>query len=228
MALIQIIEDEPAQIELLSYNLQAEGFQIRQARDGEEGLLQVSEDLPDLILLDWMLPEVSGIEVCRQLKKSPDTKDVPIIMLTAKGEEGDRVRGLNTGADDYIVKPFSVAEVIARIRALLRRTAPASSGDTVVYEDLVLDTERHRVTRSGHPLKLSPTEYKLLEVLLEKPGKVWNREQLLDRVWGRDVFVDDRTVDVHIGRLRSVLNKYGGKDIIRTVRGTGYSLDNES
>lgn len=228
MALIQIIEDEPAQIELLSYNLQAEGFQIRQARDGEEGLLQVSEDLPDLILLDWMLPEVSGIEVCRQLKKSPETKDVPIIMLTAKGEEGDRVRGLNTGADDYIVKPFSVAEVIARIRALLRRTAPASTGDTIVYEDLVLDTERHRVTRSGHPLKLSPTEYKLLEVLLEKPGKVWNREQLLDRVWGRDVFVDDRTVDVHIGRLRSVLNKYGGKDIIRTVRGTGYSLDNES
>lgn len=225
MPLIQIIEDEPAQIELLSYNLQAEGFKIRQAMDGEEGLLQVQEDPPDLIILDWMLPEVPGIEVCRRLRARAETKHVPIIMLTARGEEQDRIRGLNIGADDYILKPFSIAEVIARVHALLRRTVPGNNGDLIVYEDLSMDAERHRVTRAGQPLQLSPTEYRLLTILIDKPSKVWTREQLLDRVWGRDVFVEDRTVDVHIGRLRSVLNKHGGKDLIRTVRGTGYSLD---
>lgn len=225
MPLIQIIEDEPAQIELLSYNLQAEGFKIRQAMDGEEGLLQVQEDPPDLIILDWMLPEVPGIEVCRRLRAKAETKHVPIIMLTARGEEQDRIRGLNIGADDYILKPFSIAEVIARVHALLRRTVPGGDGDLIVYEDLSMDAERHRVTRAGQSLQLSPTEYRLLTILIEKPSKVWTREQLLDRVWGRDVFVEDRTVDVHIGRLRSVLNTHGGKDLIRTVRGTGYSLD---
>jgi len=227
MPLIQIIEDEPAQIELLSYNLQAEGFKVRQAMDGEEGLLQVQEDPPDLIILDWMLPEVPGIEVCRRLKAKRETKKVPIIMLTARGEEHDRVRGLNIGADDYIVKPFSIAEVIARVHALLRRTGPGDDGDLIVYEDLSMDAEQHRVSRGGHTLKLSPTEYRLLAILIEKPSKVWTREQLLDRVWGREVFVEDRTVDVHVGRLRSVLNQHGGKDLIRTVRGTGYSLDVE-
>ena len=227
MSLIQIIEDEPAQIELLSYNLQAEGFKVRQAMDGEEGLLQVEEDPPDLIILDWMLPEVPGIEVCRRLRAKPQTKNVPIIMLTAKGEEHDRIRGLSIGADDYVVKPFSIAEVIARVHALLRRTGPGNDGDLIVYEDLSMDAERHRVIRAGNALQLSPTEYRLLAILIEKPSKVWTREQLLDRVWGRDVFVEDRTVDVHIGRLRSVLNKHGGKDLIRTVRGTGYSLDVE-
>ncbi len=228
MALIQIIEDEPAQVELLSYNLEAEGFKIRQAMDGEEGLLQVQEDPPDLIILDWMLPEVPGVEVCRRLKAQSETKKIPIIMLTARGEEDDRVRGLNTGADDYIVKPFSVSEVVARVHALLRRTSAVLEEEVITYQDLSLNTEQHRVTRAGRHIKLSPTEYRLLLVLLAKPGKVWTREQLLDRVWGRDIFVDDRTVDVHIGRLRATLNKKEDKDLIRTVRGAGYSLDGEA
>lgn len=222
---ILVVEDEPAQIELLSYNLQAEGFHLIQARDGEEALLLADEEQPDLIILDWMLPHVSGIEVCRQLRQKRQTKNTPIIMLTARSEESDRIRGLDTGADDYIAKPYSVNELVARVRALLRRTRPGSTGETLTYGDIALDTGQHKVTRDGVALKLGPIEFRLLTTFMEKPGRVWSREQLLDRVWGRDKDVDARTVDVHVGRLRKTLAKAGELDVIRTVRGAGYSLD---
>ena len=225
--LILIVEDEPAQLEVLSYNLGSEGFRLEHAGDGEEALLLTDEAQPDLIVLDWMLPNISGIEVCRRLKAKPATQSIPIIMLTARGEESDRVRGLKTGADDYVVKPYSVIELVARVRALLRRTRPAGVGVTLEYGDVRLDAEQHRVTRGGSTVRLGPTEYRLLVTFMEKPKRVWSREQLLDRAWGRNGVVDLRTVDVHVGRLRKALNRNGAPDLIRTVRGAGYSLDLE-
>jgi two-component system, OmpR family, phosphate regulon response regulator PhoB len=219
--LVLLVEDEPAQREVLSYNLAAEGFRVITAVDGDEAMLLAGEEVPDLILLDWMLPNLSGIEVCRRLKLRAETRAVPIIMLSARTEEVDRVRGLETGADDYIVKPYSVAELIARVRAALRRTRPATVGMVLEWSDIRLDPETHRVNRAGAEVHLGPTEFRLLSTFMEKPGRVWSREQLLDRVWGRDIYVDTRTVDVHIGRLRKAL---GGQDVLRTVRGAGYAL----
>lgn len=221
---VLVVEDEPAQREVLAYNLEAEGFSVSRAETGDDALLLVEEDAPDVIVLDWMLPGVSGIEVCRRLKVRSETRNVPIIMLSARSEEVDRVRGLETGADDYVVKPYSVVELMARVRTQLRRTRPATVGEQLVYEDIVLDAETHRVTRAGKALKLGPTEFRLLTTFMEKPGRVWSREQLLDRVWGRDIYVDTRTVDVHIGRLRKALGQHGGNDPVRTVRGAGYAL----
>ncbi|KPP88453.1 MAG: phosphate-responsive two component signal transduction system response regulator PhoB [Rhodobacteraceae bacterium HLUCCA08] len=221
---VLIVEDEPAQREVLGYNLEAEGFRTSRAEDGEQALVLVDEDPPDVIVLDWMLPNVSGIEVCRQLKMRPETRDVPIIMLSARSEEIDKVRGLETGADDYVVKPYSVSELMARVRSQLRRVRPSTVGQLLTYEDIVLDAETHRVSRADKALKLGPTEFRLLSTFMEKPGRVWSREQLLDRVWGRDIYVDTRTVDVHIGRLRKVLTSHGGPDPLRTVRGAGYAL----
>lgn len=222
--LVLVVEDEPAQREMLVYNLTAEGFEVTKAENGEEALMLVKEQIPDLVVLDWMLPNVSGIEICRQLKTRSETRGVPIIMLSARSEEIDRVRGLETGADDYVVKPYSVAELIARIRSQLRRTRPATVGEVLEFEGIRLDSESHKVFRDGEALKLGPTEFRLLSTFLEKPGRVWSREQLLDRVWGRDIYVDTRTVDVHIGRLRKALCLHGGEDPLRTVRGAGYAL----
>lgn len=221
---VLVVEDEPAQREVLSYNLEAEGFSVSGAATGDEALLLVDEAAPDIIVLDWMLPGVSGIEVCRRIKTRPETRGIPVIMLSARSEEVDRVRGLETGADDYVVKPYSVLELMARVRTQLRRTRPASVGERLEFEDITLDAETHRVTRGRKPLKLGPTEFRLLSTFMEKPGRVWSREQLLDRVWGRDIYVDTRTVDVHIGRLRKVLCQHGGVDPLRTVRGSGYAL----
>jgi two-component system phosphate regulon response regulator PhoB len=221
---VLLVEDEPAQREVLAYNLEADGFRVVKAEDGEEALMLVDEATPDVILLDWMLPNVSGIEVCRQLKTRASTRGVPIIMISARSEEVDRVRGLETGADDYVVKPYSVVELMARVRAQLRRTRPSTVGERLEYDDILLDAETHRVTRAGQLLKLGPTEFRLLSTFMEKPGRVWSREQLLDRVWGRDIYVDTRTVDVHIGRLRKALCQHGGDDPLRTVRGAGYAL----
>lgn len=221
---VLLVEDEGAQREVLHYNLTAEGFQVIEAVNGDEALLMVEEETPDLILLDWMLPNVSGIEVCRRIKARPETRQIPIIMLSARSEELDRVRGLETGADDYVVKPYSVAELMARLRTQLRRVRPAAAGERLVWQDILLDPEEHRVWRNGSPLSLGPTEFRLLVTFMERPGRVLSREQLLDRVWGRDIYVDTRTVDVHVGRLRKNLMKDGGEDPIRTVRGSGYSL----
>ncbi|MFN3938664.1 MAG: phosphate regulon transcriptional regulator PhoB [Gemmobacter sp.] len=221
---VLLVEDESAQREVLKYNLEAEGFDVVIAETGDEALLLVQEETPDLILLDWMLPNVSGIEVCRQVKARPETRAIPIVMLSARSEELDRVRGLETGADDYVVKPYSVAELMARLRTQLRRTRPASLGERLVFEDILLDSAEHRVYRAGQTISLGPTEFRLLSTLMEKPGRVWSREQLLDRVWGRDIYVDTRTVDVHIGRLRKALMRHGGSDPVRTVRGAGYAL----
>jgi two-component system phosphate regulon response regulator PhoB len=220
---VLLIEDEPAQREVLAYNLEAEGYRVSRGEDGEQGLLLVDEDAPDVIVLDWMLPSVSGIEVCRQLKMRPETRAIPIIMLSARSEEVDKVRGLETGADDYVVKPYAVAELMARVRTQLRRVRPSTVGQVLEYEDIRLDSETHRVTRAETELKLGPTEFRLLSTFMEKPGRVWSREQLLNRVWGRDIYVDTRTVDVHIGRLRKILTAHGD-DPVRTVRGAGYAL----
>lgn len=225
---VLIVEDEPAQMELLAYNVEAEGFRVLRADNGEEGLLIAEEDQPDLIVLDWMLPNLSGIEVCRQLKRKSETKQIPIIMLTARGQEEDRIRGLDTGADDYVVKPYSVNELMARIRAIIRRTRVGGTGEVISHGDLTLDPEQHKVTRDGSSIHLGPTEYRLLAVLMEKPGRVYSRERLLDLVWGRDIYVEARTVDVHVGRLRKALKNDGRTDPIRTVRGAGYSLDFEA
>jgi two-component system phosphate regulon response regulator PhoB len=224
LPVVLLVEDEPAQREVLAYNLEAEGFRVVQAADGEEALMLVAEAAPDLIVLDWMLPLVSGIEVCRRLKMSPETRNIGIIMLSARAEEVDRVRGLETGADDYIIKPYSVVELMARVRAALRRVRPATMGLMLEYDDIRLDAETHRVYRADKVLKLGPTEFRLLSTFMEKPGRVWARDQLLDRVWGRDIYVDTRTVDVHIGRLRKALCQHGGEDPLRTVRGAGYAL----
>ena len=221
---VLLVEDEPAQREILTYNLEAEGFAVRVAENGEEAMLLIAEMLPDLVILDWMMPLMSGIEVCRQIKTNSDTRHIPVIMLSARSEEVDAVRGLETGADDYVTKPYSVSELMARARAQLRRSRPAVSGLVLSFEDLSLDPESHRVIRNGHELKLGPTEFRLLTVLMERPGRVLSREMLLDQVWGRDIFVDSRTVDVHVARLRKSLTRYGGNDPIRTVRGAGYAL----
>ena len=222
--MVLVVEDEPAQREVLAYNLQAEGYHVARAENGEEALMLVQEQAPDLIVLDWMLPNVSGIEICRQLKARAETRNVPIIMLSARAEEVDRVRGLETGADDYVVKPYSVVELMARVRTQLRRTRPATVGEVLDFADITLDAESHKVHRAGNQLKLGPTEFRLLATFMEKPGRVWSREQLLDRVWGRDIYVDTRTVDVHIGRLRKALCQHSGDDPVRTVRGAGYAL----
>ena len=222
---ILVVEDEPAQMELICYNLQSLGYEVFRADNGDDGLLLVEEISPDLVILDWMLPTVSGIEVCRQLKAKRKTRKIPVIMLTARGEESDRIRGLDTGADDFVVKPYSVKELLARVKAILRRTRPVSVGEVLNFDDLLLDGEQHKVTRNGKKVKLGPIEFRLLATFMEKPKRVWSRERLLDRVWGIDIDVDYRTVDVHIGRLRKALKQSGQADPIRTVRGTGYSLD---
>ena len=221
---VLIVEDEPAQAEVLAYNLEAEGFHVITADNGEDALILVDENMPDLIILDWMMPHISGIEVCRRLKMRPETRSIPIIMLSARSEEFDRVRGLETGADDYVAKPYSINELMARVRAQLRRTRAAAICQLLHYEDIVLDAETFKVSRSEKTIKLGPTEFRLLSTFMEKPGRVWTRDQLLDRVWGRDIYVDTRTVDVHIGRLRKALCQHGGTDPVRTVRGAGYAL----
>ena len=222
---VLIVEDEPPLVELLSYNLEKAGFQIHIARDGEEALLAVEERKPDLILLDWMLPYVSGIEICRRIRRNPETRNVPIIILTARGEENDRIRGLEAGADDYVVKPFSPSELVARVRAVLRRTRPAFDKDSLTYGDITMDLTTHRVSRNDEPVDLGPTEFRLLRFMMEHPGRVFSREQLLDSVWGHDTYIEPRTVDVHIRRLRKAMNLPGTTDLIRTVRSAGYALD---
>ncbi|WP_073141596.1 phosphate regulon transcriptional regulator PhoB [Litoreibacter ascidiaceicola] len=221
---VLVVEDDPAQREVLAYNIRAEGYLVETAENGDEALLMVQEHAPDVVVLDWMLPNVSGIEICRQIKAKSETRDIPVIMLSARSEETDRVRGLETGADDYVVKPYSVAELLARIRTQLRRSRPSAVGHRLEFEDVVMDVEEHRVFRSDVALKLGPTEFRLLATFMERPGRVWSREQLLDRVWGRDIYVDTRTVDVHVGRLRKALCANGGRDPVRTVRGAGYAL----
>lgn len=222
---VLVVEDEAPQREVLVYNLEAEGFTVLQAESGDTALSFARDDEPDMILLDWMLPEVSGIEVCRRLKTDPATRRIPIIMISARSEEVDRVRGLEIGADDYVVKPYSVVELMARIRTQLRRSRPATVGERLEFADVVLDPVEHRVFRDGNELHLGPTEFRLLTTFMERPGRVWSRDQLLDRVWGRDIYVDSRTVDVHVGRLRKALRKAtGDDDPIRTVRGAGYAL----
>ncbi len=222
---VLVVEDEDALATLLTWNLEKEGYAVRLAVDGEEALMMVDEQLPDLVLLDWMLPKVAGIEVCRRLRARPDARNIPIIMMTARSEESDRIRGLDTGADDYVTKPFSTTELMARVRAVLRRIRPALAEDTLNYGDIELDKVAHRVRRGGREIHLGPTEYRLLDHLMQFPGRVFSREQLLDAVWGSDVYVEARTVDVHIGRLRKAINADGDVDLIRTVRSAGYALD---
>ena len=224
-ARLLVVEDEEAISQLLAYNLTKEGFTVEVSADGSEALIAVDEAKPDLVLMDWMLPNVSGIELCRQLRTKAETRDIPVIMLTARGEEEDRVRGLDVGADDYVTKPFSMTELVARMRAVLRRTAPMLAGDVATFADLVLDRQLCRVRRGKREVHLGPTEFRLLDTLMQRPGRVFSREQLLDRVWGQDVYVEIRTVDVHIGRLRKALNRRGDADPIRTVRSSGYALD---
>ncbi len=224
---VLVVEDEDALATLLKYNLDKEGHRVMVASDGEEALMLIDERQPDLVVLDWMLPKVSGIEVCRRLRAKAETKNLPVIMLTARGEESDRVRGLDTGADDYIVKPFSMSELAARVRAVLRRIRPGLADDRIRHGDLVIDRVAHRVKRDGKEIHLGPTEFRLLDYLMQHPGRVFSREQLLDAVWGSDVYVEARTVDVHIGRLRKALNAGSESDPIRTVRSAGYSLEAE-
>lgn len=223
--LVLVVEDEHALQQLLAYNLKAAGFEVVQAYDGEEALQLIDERLPDLVLLDWMLPEVSGVELCRRLRRRSDTSHLPIIMLTARTEEHDRLRGLETGADDYVTKPFSPAELAARIRAVLRRVRPAFSEEALSFQDLRMDLAAHRVFRQGREIHLSPTEFRLLRYLLENPGRVFSRSQLLDRVWGTDLEIELRTVDATVRRLRRSLNQNGEADLLRTVRAEGYALD---
>ncbi|HWL83595.1 MAG TPA: phosphate regulon transcriptional regulator PhoB [Roseomonas sp.] len=224
---ILVVEDEAPLLTLLRYNLEKQGFQVDEAADGQEALMRVAEAPPDLVLLDWMLPALSGLEVCRQLRRRPDTRGLPIIMVTARTEDQDAVRALDTGADDYIAKPFVMDALLARIRALLRRSGSISAKGTLSWHDVTMDQDAHRVSRGGRALHLGPTEYRLLEFFLQHPGRVFSREQLLDAVWGRDIHVEPRTVDVHIRRLRKAVNGEGEVDIIRTVRSAGYSLDLE-
>jgi two-component system phosphate regulon response regulator PhoB len=223
--LILIVEDDPALVELLKYNLEKEGYATVVATDGEAALTRVEEEEPVLIVLDWMLPKLSGIDVCRRLRQRASTAKLPIIMLTARGEEDDRIKGLESGADDYIVKPFSPSELTARVRAVLRRSRPELTEKILKYEGIEMDMVTHRVKRHERTLHLAPTEYRLLKVFLERPGRVFSREQLLDQAWGRDIYVEPRTVDVHMRRLRKAINGDGEPDLIRTVRGAGYSLD---
>jgi two-component system phosphate regulon response regulator PhoB len=223
--LILVVEDDPALAELLRYNLESEGYKAATVTDGDAALLAVEELHPDLVVLDWMLPSLSGIEVCRRIRRKPDGRMLPIIMLTARSEEADRLNGLNSGADDYMVKPFSPNELIARVKAVLRRARPEQQQEVLSYAGIAMDLSAHRVARDDRPIHLGPTEFRLLRVFLEKPGRVFSREQLLDKAWGRDIYVELRTVDVHIRRLRKALNAGGATDLIRTVRGAGYALD---
>jgi two-component system phosphate regulon response regulator PhoB len=225
---ILIVEDEEAQAEVLKYNLDREGFDVLLSVDGEDALYAVDEYQPDLLLLDWMLPSLSGISICQRLRSRPETRSLPIIMLTARSEEIDRIRGLDSGADDYVIKPFSPTELIARVRAVLRRTRPALSEEKLICGQIIMDLGTHRVTRGGKAVHLGPTEFRLLRLLMERPDRVFTREQLLDKVWGRDIHVELRTVDVHIRRLRKALGASNNDEIIRTVRGTGYALDANS
>jgi two-component system phosphate regulon response regulator PhoB len=222
---ILIVEDEEALTLLLRYNLEAEGYEVETVARGDDADVRLKERMPDMVILDWMLPGISGIEICRRLRTRPETRQLPIIMLTARGEESERVRGLATGADDYIVKPFSVPELSARVRALLRRAIPERVADVLSFGDIEVDREKKRVSRNGRVIDLGPTEYRLLEFLMERPGRVFSREQLLDGVWGSDIYIDERTVDVHVGRLRKAINRGYTSDPIRTVRGSGYALD---
>ena len=224
---ILVVEDEAALVELLRYNLEEEGFRVSAAADGEAALAAVAEDKPDLIVLDLMLPLISGLEICRQLRRRPETRGLPIIMLPARGEESDRIRGLDSGADDYVTKPFSPSELVARVRAVLRRARPALAQDSLGYGELVMDLAKRRVTREGRAIHLSPTEFRLLQHFMEHPGRVFSREQLLDAVWGLDAEVEPRTVDAHIRRLRKALNDGGKADLIRTERAAGYALDSK-
>jgi len=220
-----VVEDEAALVELIRYNLVREGYEVAVASDGDDALLQIAERQPDIVLLDWMLPKLPGIEVARRLRAQQATRNLPIIMLTARAEESDRVRGLDIGADDYMTKPFSMSELTARIRAVMRRIRPALAEDIVVVGDISMDRGSHKVTRAGVDVHLGPTEFRLLDYFIQHPGRVFSREQLLDAVWGSDVYVETRTVDVHIGRLRKALSKGGGDDPIRTVRSAGYALN---
>ncbi|MEQ9123730.1 MAG: phosphate regulon transcriptional regulator PhoB [Alphaproteobacteria bacterium] len=222
---VLIVEDEAALVAMIRYNLEKEGYRCDEASDGNEAMRKVAEERPDLVLLDWMLPHLSGLEVCRQLRRNPATRNVPIIMLTARGEESDRVRGLDAGADDYVSKPFSPGELVARMRAVLRRIRPALTEELLSIGDIAMDLAAHRVTRNGREVRLGPTEFRLLRYFMEHPGRVLSRDQLLDAVWGRDVYVEQRTVDVHIRRLRMALNGRDEKDLIRTVRSAGYALE---
>ncbi len=225
MPVILVVEDEAALVELLRYNLERRGFEVVATASGEEALLIVEERRIDLILLDWMLPHMSGIEVCRQLRRKPESRGVPGIMLTARGEQSDRVRGLETGADDYVTKPFAPEELIARIHAVMRRARPALAEERLTYEDIEMNLAEYRVARGDRPLVLGPTEFRLLRHFMEHPGRVFSRDQLINSVWGYDIYIDPRTVDVHIRRLRRALNEAGETDIIRTVRSAGYALD---
>jgi two-component system phosphate regulon response regulator PhoB len=226
--LVLVVEDEAALVTLLRYNLEKEGYEVSSALDGDEALMLIGERRPDLVLLDWMLPKLSGIEVCRQIRRKPETRDVPVVMLTARGEEVDKVRGLNTGADDYITKPFSVPELLARVRSLLRRAQPMPAKGTLTFADLSMDLTSHRVSRAERSIHLGPTEFRLLQFLMQHPASVFSREALLNAVWGHDIHVEPRTVDVHVRRLRKALNEGGAPDLIRTVRAAGYSLDLEA
>ncbi|MGE5516005.1 MAG: phosphate regulon transcriptional regulator PhoB [Bacteroidota bacterium] len=225
--LILIVEDEAALVTMLRYNLEKEGYRVCEAGDGEEALTVVAERKPDLVVLDWMLPSLSGIEVCRQLRRKQATRELPVIMLTARGEEGDKIRGLNTGADDYMTKPFSLPELMARIRAMLRRVQPVPAKGMLQFSDIAMDLAAHRVTRGDRPVHLGPTEFRLLQFFMQHPGNVFSREELLNAVWGPDIYVEPRTVDVHIRRLRKALNGENENDIIRTVRAAGYALDED-
>ncbi len=225
---VLVVEDESALATLLTYNLERAGFAVRVAATGEEALTMLAEEPPDIVLLDWMLPHVSGIEICRRIRRGKDMADLPVIMLTARGAEADRIRGLDTGADDYVTKPFSPAELVSRINALLRRARPALSADQLTVGAIVMDLAAHRVHVAGQPVELGPTEFRLLRHFLENPGRVYSRGQILDAVWGRDIHVEERTVDVHVGRLRKALRAAAGDDPIRTIRGAGYSLEADS
>lgn len=222
---ILLVEDDANLVELIAYNLEKEGFDVIRTDDGEEAMVLAEEEKPDLVVLDWMIANLSGIEVCRRLRRNAETANLPVVMLTARAEEEDRIRGLETGADDYITKPFSPRELIARVRAVLRRLRPALSGASLDYAGIIMDTVAHKVVRNGKPVQLGPTEFRLLRHFLEHPGRVFSREQLLDAVWGRDVYVEERTVDVHIRRLRKAINIDEAADVIRTVRSAGYALD---
>jgi len=224
---VLVVEDEEALAQLLKYNLEKEGYRVSVASDGEEALVLADEDNPDLVLLDWMLPKSPGVEVCRRLRARQETRNTPIVMLTARSEESDRVRGLDTGADDYITKPFSMGELLARLRAVMRRIRPGLAEDKVVHDDIVMDRVAHRVKRAGREIHLGPTEFRILDHLMQHPGRVFSREQLLNAVWGSDVYVEARTVDVHIGRLRKALIAGDESDPIRTVRSAGYALSTE-
>ena len=224
-ALILLAEDEPPQAEMLRYNLEKEGYRIIIAGDGDTALLLLEEETPDLVILDWMLPEVSGVEICRRIRARKETRKTPVIMLTARGEERDRVLGLESGADDYVVKPYSPGEMVARVRAVLRRATPGLGKDELIYGGVSMNLSTHKVSRNGNPVQLGPTEFKLLRIFMERPEHVFSRENLLDKVWGREIYVESRTVDVHIRRLRKTLNAGGEEDIIRTVRGAGYAID---